>query len=243
MSNGLDGEPRCRRPQLGRRRVARLMRTNGIRACRGKIKSRPRAAPPARRPEITDLVRWDFHADVPDGVWFTDITQIRTGEGWLYAAVILDAFNREIITWATDGYATPKTALRAFSDAIHIRRPGPGCIIHSDRGYQGGFNWSSQHLDLEVDEWGDGLVGLRQRRVGRGCGRLVGRRWRGVSIGSGSGRRSPEGCRVRTPDGRPACRRPWVRGGSVRVAACRRSSGPTVGSLPVFRAAGGDRDS
>jgi putative transposase len=129
-------ELRARDHDVGRRRVARLMRLHGIRACRGKIKSRPRAAPPARRPEIIDLVQRDFGADVPDAVWFTDVTQIRTTQGWLYAAVILDAFNREVISWATAGHETPKTALQALSEAIRIRRPQPGCIVHSDRGYQ-----------------------------------------------------------------------------------------------------------
>ena len=153
-------ELRCRHPRLGRRRVARLMRSRGIRACRGKIKSRPRAAPPARRPEITDRVRRDFHADVPDELWFTDITQIRTGEGWLYAAVVLDAFNREVIAWATDGYDTPKTALRAFTDAIRIRRPGRGCIIHSDRGYQfTAHDWlalaAAHGIDVSIGEHKD----------------------------------------------------------------------------------------
>ena len=121
---------------VGRHRVARLMRRHGIRACRGKVKTRPRSAPPARRPEITDRVQRDFHADLPGTLWFTDITQIRTGEGWLYAAVILDAFNREVISWAVANYDTPKTTLQALTDAQRIRRPYPGCIIHSDRGYQ-----------------------------------------------------------------------------------------------------------
>jgi putative transposase len=126
----------ARNHQVGLHQVARLMRVNGIRAVRGKIKSRPRAAPPARRPEIIDRVRRDFRADVPDALWFTDITQIRTGEGWLYAAVILDAFNREVVSWAIAGYETPRTAMHALTDAIKIRKPTPGCIIHSDRGYQ-----------------------------------------------------------------------------------------------------------
>jgi putative transposase len=136
------GSPRIREelladnPRLGRHRVARLMREHGIRANRGKVKTRKRAAPPTRRPEILDLVNRDFHADVPNALWFTDITQIRTGQGWLYAAVILDAFNREVITWAVAGYDTPKTAMTALTEAIRIRRPPPGCIIHSDRGYQ-----------------------------------------------------------------------------------------------------------
>jgi putative transposase len=126
----------ARQRPVGRNRVARLMRLHGIRARRGKIKSRPRAAPPVRRPEIIDRVRRDFAAEAPNRLWFTDITMIRTGEGFLWAAVILDAFNREIISWATENHESPLTALRALRDAIKGRRPAPGCVIHSDRGYQ-----------------------------------------------------------------------------------------------------------
>jgi putative transposase len=139
---GYYGSPRVHRELLlrdhraGRHRVARLMRVHGIRAARCKIKSRRRAAPPARRPEVVDLVRRHFTATAPNRVWFTDITQIRTGEGWLWAAVVLDAFNREVISWATAAQESPKTALQALSEAIKIRRPPNGCIIHSDRGYQ-----------------------------------------------------------------------------------------------------------
>jgi putative transposase len=121
---------------VGRHKVARLMRANGICARRGKVKTRPRAAPPSRRPEVKDLVKRDFHADVADALWFTDITQIRTLQGWLFAAVILDAFNREVISYAVDAQQTPKTAIRALTEALAIHRPPPGCIIHSDRGYQ-----------------------------------------------------------------------------------------------------------
>jgi putative transposase len=121
---------------VGRHRVARLMRLHGICARRGKIKTRQRSVPFKRRPEITDKVRGHFGAETPNTVWFTDVTQIRTSEGWLYAAVILDGFNREIVSWATAGYDTPNTAMQAFTDAIRIRRPPAGCIIHSDRGYQ-----------------------------------------------------------------------------------------------------------
>lgn len=159
------GSPRVHREllardhQVGRHRVARLMRVRGIRACRGKLKSRPRSAPVARRPEIADRVGRDFHADAPNALWFTDITQIRTGEGWLYAAVILDAFNREVITWAVANHETPRTALQALADALKIRRPAPGCIIHSDRGYQ--FT-SGDWLDLAA---GHGLeVSIGERR-------------------------------------------------------------------------------
>lgn len=112
------------------------MRAVGISAQRGKVKYKPRAAPVARRPDLVDLVKRDFHADAPDAVWFTDITQIRTGQGWLYAAVVLDAFNREVISWAVAGVDNPRTVMTALTEAIAIRRPPLGCLIHSDRGYQ-----------------------------------------------------------------------------------------------------------
>jgi len=121
---------------VGRHRVARLMRLHGIRARRGPIKARRRSAPPSRRPEVIDRVRRRFGVSAPDRLWFTDLTAIRTSEGFLRAAVVLDAHNREVISWATDDYETPKTVMRALGEAIAIRRPSPDCVIHSDRGYQ-----------------------------------------------------------------------------------------------------------
>jgi putative transposase len=136
------GSPRVHRElvrrsrRVGRHRVARLMHANGISAHRGKIKSRPRSAPPKRRPEIGDLVKRQFVGEAPDRIWFTDLTMIRTGQGMLRAAVILDSHNREVISWAVADHETPSTVMTALSEAIAIRRPPAGCIIHSDRGYQ-----------------------------------------------------------------------------------------------------------
>jgi putative transposase len=157
------GAPRVHRELLarqhvtGRHRVARLMRLHGLRARRGKIKSRPRAAPPVRRPEIVDRVRRRFHADAPGRLWFTDQTVIRTGEGFLHAAVVLDAFNRQVVSYATDTYETPLTALRALKDSIAAARPAPGCVIHSDRGYQfTAHDWvnlaRAHHLQVSIGE-------------------------------------------------------------------------------------------
>lgn len=162
------GYPRIHRELLdrghhvGRHRVARLMRSNGIRACRGRVLLRARSVPPARRPEVVDLVRRDFTAPLPDRLWFTDITQIRTGQGWLYAAVILDAFNRQVISWATEDLDSPRTAKRAFVEAVTSRRPPAGCIIHSDRGYQfTAKDWldyaTDQHLLVSIGEHGNPL--------------------------------------------------------------------------------------
>ena len=134
----------ARNHHVGRHRAARLMRLHGISAQRGKVKFKPRAAPVTRRPDLVDLVMRDFRVAVPDKLWFTDITQIRTGQGWLYAAVILDAFNREVVSWAVEDQDNPRTVMRAFADAIDIRRPPRGCRIHSDRGYQfTSHDWSA----------------------------------------------------------------------------------------------------
>ncbi|WP_432476687.1 IS3 family transposase [Nocardioides sp. GXQ0305] len=116
--------------------MARLMRLHGIAAARCRIKSRARAAPPRRRPEVVDLVRRRFTVPVPNRLWFTDLTQVRTGQGWLWAAVVIDAYNREVISWATAARDTPGTVLIALNDAVKTRRPAAGCVIHSDRGYQ-----------------------------------------------------------------------------------------------------------
>jgi putative transposase len=122
--------------RVGRHRVARLMRDNEIRAVRGKRRAKPRSAPPVRRPEIKDLVRRIFDRPRPNMLWFTDLTMIRTGQGFLRAAVIIDAHSRRVISWATAEHETPHTAYIALRDAITLRKPPPRCIIHSDRGYQ-----------------------------------------------------------------------------------------------------------
>jgi putative transposase len=128
-------ELRARQVQVGRHRVARLMRQHAIRARLGRTK-RARSVPPHRRPEIGDRVQRHFTSPAPDRLWCTDITMIRTHQGWLHAAVILDAFSRKIISWSVNDREDPQTALRALQEAIAIRRPRPGCVLHSDRGYQ-----------------------------------------------------------------------------------------------------------
>ena len=76
-----------------------------------------------------------------------DITYIPTGEGWLYLAVILDLFTRKVVGWAMREHMRAELTVAALTMAVQRRRPGVGLIHHSDRGSQGGFKWSSQHLD------------------------------------------------------------------------------------------------
>jgi putative transposase len=211
--------------RCGRKRVARLMRTHGLVGChrrrrRGLTRPDPKATP------APDLVGRLFDPGAPDRTWYADISYIPTQEGWLYLAAILDGYSRKVVGWAMADHLRAELALDALQMALGRRQPARGLIHHSDRGSQGGFNWSSQHLHSEELRCGNGDSEGRVWRGGRRCGRLVGRRWRGVRIGSGSGRRSRAGCRARTPRCRAACRRLWGRGGSARVAACRRSVWP-----------------
>lgn len=126
----------------GRNRVARLMRLLDIHARRGRPKSRPRSAPPSRRPEVKDLVKRRFSAPTTDRLWCTDVTQIATGEGWLYAAVIIDVYSRRVVSWAVSDNPAQDMSLRALTTAIKQRRPDPGAIVHSDRGsHYASTNW------------------------------------------------------------------------------------------------------
>jgi putative transposase len=88
---------------------------------------------------------------VPTGVdqlWVADITYVRLLEEFAYLAVLLDAFSRRVIGWALDKHLRASLATAALDMALTDRRPAPGSLIHhSDRGVQGGFKRSSQHLD------------------------------------------------------------------------------------------------
>jgi putative transposase len=134
-------ELRATGTSVGKKRVARLMRTAGLAGRRPKrfrrttIPSTTATAPP-------DLVRRDFNPSAPNRLWLSDITYIRTWEGWLYLAVILDAFSRRVVGWALADNLRTEMATDALQMALVSRRPGAGLIHHSDRGSQGGFKGS-----------------------------------------------------------------------------------------------------
>ena len=100
-------ELQARQVRVGRHRVARLMRQHAIGARWGSTK-RPRSVPPQRRPAVTDRVRRHLRTPAPDRLWCTDTTMIRTQQGWLRAAVILDAYSRKVISWSVDDREDPQ---------------------------------------------------------------------------------------------------------------------------------------
>lgn len=142
-SGGTYGAPRvhaalrARGRRVGRKRVARLMRGDGLVG----VHRRRRAAPGPRLPvrgavTAPDLVRRHFAAPAPDRLWVADITSIPTGEGFLHLAAVLDAFSRRAVGWAAADHLGAALALAAVDVALATRRPPPGLVHHSDRGTQ-----------------------------------------------------------------------------------------------------------
>jgi putative transposase len=129
-------ELRATGTRVGRKRVARLMRSAGLAGrCPKRFRrtTTPADAPAAEPP---DLVRRDFRPAGPDRLWVADITYVRTWEGWLYLAIILDAFSRRVVGWALADHLRTELATAALDMALAGRRPGSGLVHHSDRGGQ-----------------------------------------------------------------------------------------------------------
>jgi hypothetical protein len=97
-------------------------------------------------PIAPNLLERRFAMSAPNQAWVSDITYIWTDEGWLYLAGIKDLFNGELVGYAMGERMTKTLVMQALFGAVALKRPGPGLILHSDRGSQGGFNWSLQHL-------------------------------------------------------------------------------------------------
>jgi transposase InsO family protein len=97
-------------------------------------------------PIFPNLAR-GFRPTGPHQLWVGDITYIRIAAGFVYLAVILDAWSRRVIGYAIGRQIDTRLALAALRSAIEIRQPPRGCIHHSDRGVQGEFKRSSQHLE------------------------------------------------------------------------------------------------
>ena len=121
---------------VGKRRVERTMRQNGLRG-RGKRRFRVCTTDSNHAlPIAPNLLARNFTVTAANTVWAGDMTYIPTREGWLYLAVVLDLFSRRIVGWAMGEAITAELACRALDMAWHSRSPAPGLIFHSDRGSQ-----------------------------------------------------------------------------------------------------------
>lgn len=120
---------------VGRHRVARLMRENGLKA-RQKTRFKKTTDSDHGGPVAPNILDQDFTADGPDQKWGVDISYVWTTEGWLYLTIVVDLFSRKIVGWATSDRMKRGLAMGALQRAITLRRPPRGLIHHSDRGSQ-----------------------------------------------------------------------------------------------------------
>lgn len=156
--------------RCGRKRVARLMRAAGVAGiCHRRKRGRDRPLPAPH----DDLVQRRFRAEGPDQLWATDITEHPTSSGKVYCCAVIDAYSRMIVGWSIADHMRTELVVDALQMALWRRQPQPGAILHADRGSQGGFNRSSQHLDLGGVRRGDGGLEQEDQRCSRGCSPAV----------------------------------------------------------------------
>lgn len=154
-AKGAYGSPRiydelkARGIPVSQARVEKLMRDNDI---RGRHKRRFKATTDSKHnlPVAPNLLNRNFATERPDQVWTADITYIATGEGWLYLAIVLDLYTRQIIGWAMRERLTQDLAIDALRMAWFRRRPAAGVVHHSDRGSQ----YCSNEFRKQLAEYG-----------------------------------------------------------------------------------------
>lgn len=142
----IHGELRRRGTRCGRKRVARLMRKDGLKA-KTVRKFKATTNSDHNLPVAENLLNRDFTPDAPNKAWVADITYIWTNEGWLYLAVVIDLFSRAVVGWSMSERMTRSLVMDAFTLAVMRRNPPPGLIHHSDRGSQYASNDFQALLD------------------------------------------------------------------------------------------------
>lgn len=130
-------------------RVERLMQENGIKA---KHKRRFKVTTDSKHnlPIAPNLLERNFEPEAPNQVWTSDITYLWTDEGWLYLAIVIDLFNREVVGWSLKPRMTADIVTDALTMAWFRRKPEAGLIHHSDRGSQ----YASHAFQAKLAEYG-----------------------------------------------------------------------------------------
>lgn len=129
----LAGDLRDLGERCSRHRVRRLMRAEGLRAQVGYGR-KPKFNAGPENVAAANLLDRQFQVTEPDRVWASDFTYLRTHEGWMYLAVVIDLFSRQVIGWALRDKADSEVVVQALLSAVWRRKPRPGVLVHSDQG-------------------------------------------------------------------------------------------------------------
>lgn len=120
----------------GRNRVLRLMHQEGLRSQRGYKQFNGKYSGGQLSGLAPNLLNREFVVNEPNKVWVTDITYVRTHEGWLFLAIVMDLFSRQIVGWSMSHRMTTDLVLDALTMAIWRRKPKYKVLVHSDQGSQ-----------------------------------------------------------------------------------------------------------
>ena len=131
--------------------VAKLMQSEGLRA---QVGYKRRSGKHGTKPAIVaaNKLHQNFEASAPNLVWVTDITYIRTHEGWLYLAVVIDLYSRKVVGWSMHSRMPTSLVLNALLMAVWRRKPKNKTLIHSDQGSQfTGHEWREFLTDHNLE--------------------------------------------------------------------------------------------
>ncbi len=121
--------------QIGRYRVRNLMRKLGLRVTQRtayKVTTKRKTSDAV----ADNLLNQNFNPVGPNQIWAGDVTYLKTGEGWMYLAIIMDLYSRRIVGWYIDKRMTTNLVSKALIKAYNLRQPPKGLVFHSDRGSQ-----------------------------------------------------------------------------------------------------------
>ncbi len=142
LSNGVYGSPRIyldlrdEGEECSVNRIAKIMRANKVIALQLRRKPRYKCNFPSNK--VANHLQREFAVESPDQVWVTDITYIKTWQGWLYLATVIDLYSRKVVGWSMQPNMASKLVIDALSMAAIRRKPEDEILIHSDQGSQYG---------------------------------------------------------------------------------------------------------
>jgi len=134
---------------ITRWRVMKLMQEEGL-VCRQRRAYKVTTKPRPGAEVAPNLLNQNFNPPGADQVWVSDVTYLRTGEGWLYLAAIMDLYSWRIVGWHVDKQMTTSLVCRALMKAYNLRNPAQGLVVHTDRGSQ----YTSNHFQSMLKRYG-----------------------------------------------------------------------------------------